>query len=168
MNRTHLAITASSVLATLCLVAAAWAAPTASDGGAGAPTGSGGAKANPVVPSGGGGGEPGDSVEQQGGTDTGQAIEVPQPETTLQLPPAQTDEGTETETDEEIVLPLEDEDAEREKPASGGAPAEEGDSGGGAFGFLASTGFELAALVTAGAGLVIAGLVVRSNRRVKA
>ena len=127
MNTARLALIASTVLAGLGLVAAAWA--LAAPGSAG--TGSGGARAIPVVPSSGGGSEPAPDDASQQGIPVPPASEVPPP---LAPPPAAPqDAPTETLPEEDLAVPLEDEDSE---PPSGGAPAQEGtDSSGGAFSF---------------------------------
>jgi hypothetical protein len=166
MNTLRLALTASVVLATMGAVAVAWASP-ASD------SGSGGARANGVVPSGGGGSAPAQDSQQSGGTPGAEAVPNPAtveqaaPPVTTPVTPADPTQSTETESDEELIVPLEDQDTNT-SPSSGGVPAEQTSSGGGGFGFLASTGFELASLVTVGAGMVVAGLAVRKHRRVKA
>jgi hypothetical protein len=165
MNTLRLALTASVVLATMGAVAVAWASP-------GTDSGSGGAPANGVVPSSGGGSAPAQDSQQSGGTPGAQA--VPDPATVEQVPPPVTtpldpngsQQGTETESDEELIVPLEDQDTNT-TPSSGGAPAGQTSSGGGGFGFLASTGFELASIVTVGAGMVVAGLAVRKHRRLR-
>jgi len=150
-----------ALITSLTLAATAWAQ---SD--------SGGAKPTPVVPGGGGGGV----VTGEDSGSGGQPGVDPLPETTPVVPPpvesgpdAPVTSQDDEEPYEEIILGLEDEDKQAREPAEtgGGAPAENTDSGGGAFGFLASTGFEVAALVTAGAGLVLAGMAIRANRRVK-
>jgi hypothetical protein len=165
MNTARLALTAFVLLATLGAVAVAWAAPSRGSD-------SGGARANGVVPSSGGGSTPAQDSEQAGGT-PGQAT-VPDPAAVEEVsPPGTTPEDThgfrrtaETEPGGELTVPLEDQD-ETTTPSSGGFPADLTSSGGGGFGFLASTGFEVASLVTVGAGMVVAGLVVRKHRRVK-
>jgi hypothetical protein len=165
MNALRLALTASVVLATMGAVAVAWASP-------GSGSGSGGARANGVVPSSGGGSAPAQDSQQSGGTPGADA--VPNPVTVEQVPPPDTtpvtptapQQTTETESNEELIVPLEDQDTNT-GPSSGGVPAGQTSSGGGGFGFLASTGFELASLVTVGAGMVVAGLAVRKHRRVR-
>ncbi len=163
MNTLRLALTASVVLATMGAVAVAWASP-------GSDSGSGGARANGVVPSGGGGSAPAQNSQRSGGTPGAEA--VPNPATVEQAAPPVTTpvtptQSTETESDEELIVPLEDQGTNT-TPSSGGVPAGQTSSGGGGFGFLASTGFELASLVTVGAGMVVAGLAVRKHRRIKA
>ncbi len=166
MNTVRLALTASVLLAVLGVAAVAWAAP-------GTDSGSGGARANPVVPSGGGGSAPAQDSQQSGGSPGQDALpdpatieQVPPPVTTPEIPSG-SQPTTDTDPDEELIVPLEDEDATTTPSNSGGTAAEETDSGGGGFGFLASTGFELASLVTVGAGMVVAGLAIRKHRRVK-
>jgi hypothetical protein len=166
MNTVRVALTSSVLLAALAVAAVAWAGPDTNSG-------SGGARANGVVPSGGGGSAPAQDSQQSGGTPGENALpdpttieQVPPPVTTPQVP-LNPQQSTDTEPDEELIVPLEDEDATTTPSNSGGTPAEQTDSGGGGFGFLASTGFELASLVTVGAGMVVAGLAIRKHRRVK-
>jgi hypothetical protein len=159
----RIVLIASAVLIALSLVAAAWAAPGGDGGAAG--DGSGGARALPVVPSAGGGSEPApDNPGALGGV----------PDRTAEQPPVTTpldDSGslqtdTETDPDEEIVLGLDDQDQGLATEAP--TEAEQGDTSGGGFSFLASTGFEIASLVTVGVGMLVTGVLLRGDHRAKA
>lgn len=164
MNTARLVLTASTAVVALGFVAVAWAAPRPDD----ASGGSGGARVHPVIPSKGGGSEPSpeDATQLGGapGTGAGQTTEVPPPQTNFGGDPTVTEPlPTETDPDAELLLLLPGED----RPVSGGAPAREGESAGGGFSFLPSTGFEVASIVTVGSGLALVGLLLRSVWRAK-
>src|SRR3954468_530999 len=98
MNTLRLALTASVLLATMGAVAVAWASP-------GSDSGSGGARANGVVPSNGGGSAPVPDSQQSGGTPGADALPDPAtveqaaPPATTPVAPANPTQSTETDSD---------------------------------------------------------------------
>jgi hypothetical protein len=133
VNSTRVALLASALLGTLALAAAALAAPPG-DGGAE----SGGVLALPVVPSEGGGSEP---------LPDPLAPQAPLPPT-VAAPPVQVVPEAPQQASGELTLPLQGLGGATPAPI-GDEPSGQGESSGGGFSFLASTGFGIASLVAA-------------------
>jgi hypothetical protein len=146
MKTARMLLAASAALLALGLVASAWAAP-GPDGG----SESGGARALPVVPSGGGGSEPGPDLSAQLGSTDGEL-----PQTTPVMPPLEGVPGalpddTGTLPGQDVIVPLETAPGEENPPLI--------DSSGGGFGFLAGTGSEIVSLITAGVEALTGGML---------